>query len=353
MSFWTSACKGFVCQPQFEVAAMTPLGAAFLAHWWQHLAKRSGFYCSLARPQANVGSVESQPIYEDDACYRGHLLRIQYDAPPAYFRGTELTWVGEHRNVYINVDEATELDQSGVLSVPMTVAEIPNRWTATLVVPAYCQTILFGVTDGVRFDTNEGQYFRIWPDRFVETVAGKKDASGTGPLLRLYRRTEKGGRIALGDVSAGDAGALERETRRAISPDASKKARSLEDLDHAERAQRIHVSVSADEIAAFRESRARAAELGTALGLSNMQIVEVRAAFQKFAADTNSSSAAVPRARFADLLLELGFDDVVADGRIDTLLADFVGGRDATLDLDTCLRIFHHLDSADEGIVIL
>lgn len=332
---------------------MSPLWPAFLAHCCQHLARRSGTYCSLARPQANVGSVESHPIYEDDSCYRGHLLRIQYDAPPAYFRGTDLTWVGEHRNVYLHVDEATELDQSGVLSVPMTVTEKPNRWTATLVVPAYCQTILFGVTDGVRFDTNEGHYFRIWPDRFVETVPGKKDASGTGPLLRLYRRNEKGERIPLGDVTASDAGALERETRQAISPDESKEAPSLDDLDQAERAQRIHVSVSADEIAAFRHSRARAAELGTALGLSNMQIVEVRTAFQKFAADTKSSNPPVLRSHFADLLLELGFDSVVTDGRIDTLWADFVGGHDATLDLDTCLRIFHQLDSADEGIVIL
>lgn len=302
---------------------------------------------------ASRGSFESRAHYDDETFNRGHSMRIEYDAPSAdFFRGNQLTWVGELRSDFVSDDQVEDLDGSKVVSYPLREGGQDGRWSCEVVVPPFCQSILFSVTDGVRFDTNDNDYFRVWPEYFVEAVPGKKSDSGDGPLLRCFRRTSGNKeKENLGDVSSRDAGALERETRQAIKVDPEKV--KLETVEESERGQRLSVSVSAEEQTAFQASRAHAAELGSKLGLSNVQVGEVRAAFEKFATNKKDSASPVERGRFEALLRELGFDDVVDEGRDRAIWAEHVGDDSSPLHLDTCIRIYHELDEAGEGLVIL
>jgi len=238
---------------------------------------------------------------------------------------------------------------------------------------------------------NDGHLHRIAPPWFLllrtEDATSEAAASTpTGnPTYGFYERNDDGTATFVGRVSRRDAGELEQDVRREIAhrrkqqgPSAAQSgqggggpALSSRKKEEEEGPQGVsprteaeaieasglddfvvhpEISVSAHEQNAFRESRARAKDVGEALGLSNVQIGEIRMAFEKFADDRKASDAPLREASFDDFLNELGFEDAVEHGRHRALWDQY--HVDGAIDLEAALRIFYDLDAAGEGVQI-
>ena len=315
-----------------------------------------------------VGTVEwtSRDCDGEDP-FQGQRIMISYVPTTDYFRGQELLWMGELRGEYTPGE--TDLNEGAVMTRPFQYDG--ESWVIDVMVPPACEQILFAVTDGVRFDTKDNEFYRIEPPWFLKPNEDKAEKpESQGPTFDLYRRLEDGNAEFLAKIRRRDASDLEDDVRRemarrqkeqeeaameeeeeevlpepVLNPEERVEASGLNDFEHPD------ISVSKHEQVAFQEMRARANDVGEALGLSNVQIGDVRMSFELCVADWKKSDSLLAKEKFTDFLIDLGFDDAVDNDRHIPLWDQY--GSDDGMNLEDCIRVYYDLDSAGEGVDIL
>jgi len=292
---------------------------------------------------------------------QGQRVHIKYSAPSAdYFRDESLALLAQFR-----AEEASsfvELDESSITRRLECIGNT-NQWQTVLLLPLGVRQIVFAVTDGVRFDTNENEYFRISLPYFFEPRKGTES-------FELFRTKDK---QSLGLIHRRSATELEDATRSALAQEQQNSLQeeastsSTTEIKHSPKIQsqsfdvkedhldfeHLQVAISKEEQAAFQDIRAKTSALGESLGLSNVEVGDVRMAFERHTSDRCKSDAPLFRSEFDAFLCDLGFDQVVQEQRQHALWNEFAGETNLSVSLENCIRIYHALDAAGEGLAMV
>lgn len=240
---------------------------------------------------------------------------------------------------------------------PLILPAMPQAdgsYEVTLAIPVFAKTVDFIFSDGIRFDTNDGDYYHL-RIRHVQ----ERDAKGN---VKYFVQDEEGQLTPTGEV---DERVDPQELERMIEEEMQRRkqqeqadvaaqeaaAAGADDGGVAPEPLRVRddmrVKVSKEEQRQAQRLRAEASAAGELLGLLKIQCNEVRDAFDRFDDDR---TALLARRDVRPALELLGFD--LSDEELQELVSSHAG-EDEYVDMLAFMHMFAELDSNGVGIKIL